>query len=180
MVGATASQILTQPLWLKASARWSPATVYAIAVGFWCLNLACWLGMRGQSQIMFLALGVGAGIAAGGVLMVTLSLLSTTIAAEAVETGVNRDGVYSGFWLAAEKLAFALGALFVGAFIGAMGFIEHADGLKVQQPASAIIGIAIAYCGLNGAACLLSLLALQSSQRYTRRRAASEPVGAPA
>jgi Na+/melibiose symporter-like transporter len=178
MVGGTISQVLTQGLWLKASKRWSPTVVYAIAVALWCFNLACWMAMRGQPPLVLLALGLGAGAAAGGVLMVTLSLLSTTLAAEAAKTGVNRDGVFSGFWLASEKLAFALGALLVGVVIGLFGFVERSDGVTVTQPFSALIGIAISFCGINALAALLSLLVMGLNERRESRARPLEPAPA--
>ena len=90
------------------------------------------------------------------------------MAADAAETGLNREGVYSGFWLAVEKLAFALGALVVSVVIGAFGFAESANGVQAHQTARAIFGIAFTYCGLNMLVYLASILAV-------RRVAAATP-----
>jgi GPH family glycoside/pentoside/hexuronide:cation symporter len=161
VLASTAGQALAQPLWLRASRRVSPPTLYTIGVLGWCLNLMLWLLMKGQSQLWLIPLGLQAGASAGGFLMVTLGMLSNAMAADAKETGVNREGVYSGFWLAAEKLAFALGVLVVGGVLGAFGFVESANGAHAHQTPQAIFGVAVAYCGVNMAIYLASILAVR-------------------
>jgi GPH family glycoside/pentoside/hexuronide:cation symporter len=161
VLASTAGQVLAQPLWLRASRRWSAPTLYTVGVLGWCLNLMLWLAMKDQSPLWLIPLGLQAGSAAGGFLMVTLGMLSNTMASDAAETGVNREGIYSGFWLATEKLAFALGALIVGVVIGAFGFVESSNGATVVQTPTAILGVAVAYCGINMAIYLASILAVR-------------------
>jgi GPH family glycoside/pentoside/hexuronide:cation symporter len=105
--------------------------------------------MKGRAEWWLIPLGLESGIAAGGFLMVTLAMLSNTMAADAAETGLNREGIYSGFWLASEKLAFALGALVVGVMLGLFGFVESTGGAQAPQTATATFGIAFTYCGIN-------------------------------
>ncbi len=161
VLASTAGQVLAQPLWLRASRRWSAPTLYTVGVLGWCVNLLLWLAMKDQSPLWLIPLGLQAGSAAGGFLMVTLGMLSNTMAADAAETGRNREGIYSGFWLATEKLAFALGALIVGVVIGAFGFVESSNGVRVVQTPMAILGVAVAYCGINMAIYLASILAVR-------------------
>jgi Na+/melibiose symporter-like transporter len=73
-------------------------------------------------------------------------------------------------WLAAEKLAFAAGALIVGVMIGLFGFVESAGGLAQPQTGRAVFGIAVTYCGVNMAIYLASILAV-------RRLARRPPAG---
>ncbi len=103
---------------------------------------------------------------AGGFLMVTLAMLSNTMAADSAETGRNCEGAYSGVWLAAEKLAFALGALIVGEVLGLFGFVESANGEQVTQSSWAITGIAVTYCGINMLIYLASVVAVRRFGRY--------------
>jgi GPH family glycoside/pentoside/hexuronide:cation symporter len=164
VLASTAGQVLVQPLWLRASRRFSPQTLYTAGVLGWCLNLLLWLLMKDRSPLWLIPLGLQAGAAAGGFLMVTLGMLSNTMAADAAESGANREGVYSGLWLAMEKLAFALGALVVGVVIGLFGFVESANGVQAHQSASAIFGVAFTYCGLNMLVYLASILAVRRTQ----------------
>jgi GPH family glycoside/pentoside/hexuronide:cation symporter len=95
-------------------------------------------------------------------------MLSNTLAADAARTGVNREGIYSGVWLASEKLAFALGALVVGVVIGLFGFVGSANGANAPQSDSAVVGIAFTYCGLNAIIYLASIVAIRRLARLQR------------
>jgi GPH family glycoside/pentoside/hexuronide:cation symporter len=108
--------------------------------------------------------------------MITLAMLSNTMAADAAETGLDRDGIYSGVWLAAEKLAFAMGALIVGVVIGLFGFTESADGIHVAQTSSAIFGIGFSYCGINMLIYLISILAVRRFARFEATARRSSPA----
>ena len=168
VLASTVGQVIAQPLWLKASRRWSPSTLYTVGVLGWCLNLALWLAMKDQSPLWLIPLGLQAGASAGGFLMVTLGVFSNTMAADVAETGKNREGVYSGLWLAIEKLAFALGALVVGVVIGLFGFVASRDGGATPQTAVAILGIAITYSGINMLIYLSSIWAMRNVARTAR------------
>jgi GPH family glycoside/pentoside/hexuronide:cation symporter len=165
VLASTAGQVLAQPLWLRASRRWSAPTLYTIGVLGWCLNLLLWLAMKDRSPLWLIPLGLQAGATAGGFLMVTLGMLSNAMAADAAETGLNREGVYSGFWLAVEKLAFAMGALVVGVVLSVFGFKEAVNGAAVVQSSTAILGIAVTYCGINMAVYVASIFAVRQVER---------------
>jgi GPH family glycoside/pentoside/hexuronide:cation symporter len=168
VLSSTAGQVLAQPLWLRASRRWSAPTLYTVGVLGWCLNLLLWLAMKDQSQWWLIPLGLQGGAAAGGFLMVTLGMLSNAMAADAEETGVNREGVYSGFWLAIEKFAFAMGALVVSLVLWLFGFKESTNGAHTDQTALAVLGIAITYCGINMVVYLASILAVRRIAATTK------------
>lgn len=170
VLAATAGQVIAQPFWLRASRRWSPGTLYTVSVFGWCLNLLLWLAMKGQSEWWLIPLGLQAGISAGGLLMVTLSMLSNVMASDSAASGVNREGIFSGFWLAAEKLAFALGALVVGVLLSLFGFVEGAGGAHVAQSGAAVLGIGITYCGVN---MLVYLISIVAARRFERLEAAT-------
>jgi GPH family glycoside/pentoside/hexuronide:cation symporter len=161
VLASMAGQVLTQPLWLRASQRFSSITLYSVGVLGWCLNLVLWLAMRGQSQLWLIPLGLEAGAAAGGFLMITLTMLSNTMADDTQLTGVNREGIYSGVWLACEKLAFAGGALVVGVLIGAFGFAQGASGFATSQSKTAVFGIGFTYVGINMLIYLVSIVAVR-------------------
>jgi GPH family glycoside/pentoside/hexuronide:cation symporter len=162
---ATIGQIISQPLWVWLSRRWPRSGVYTVGVLGWCLNLFLWLGMDHQPTWWLLPLGLQAGISAGALLSATLSMLADAIVTDGAATGVNREGLYSGIWLAGEKVAFALGTLVVGLMLAAGGFVEGTGGISTAQPRSAVIAIALTYVGIN---CLVYLLSLIPAWRYQR------------
>jgi GPH family glycoside/pentoside/hexuronide:cation symporter len=134
--------------------------------------------MAGRSQWWLIPLGLQGGIAAGGFLMVTLSMLSGTLAADTARTGVNREGVYSGLWCAVEKLAFAMGALVVGVVLGVFGFVESSNGAATAQTPRAVLGIGVAYCGINMVIYLASIAAVMWSARSAERMQAAGALSA--
>ncbi len=172
---ATIGQIVCQPLWVFLSRRWPRSGVYTVGVLGWCLNLLLWLGMDNRPTWLLIPLGLQAGIAAGALLSATLSMLADAIVADGAATGVNREGLYSGIWLASEKVAFALGALIVGLMLSAGGFIESTGGIAGAQPRSAVIAIATTYVGVNGLVYLLSLI---PAWRYQRGLAQAVSIAA--
>jgi GPH family glycoside/pentoside/hexuronide:cation symporter len=177
VLASMAGQMLSQPLWLRASRRYAPATLYTVGVLGWCVNLLLWLAMAGRSQLWLIPLGLQAGASAGGFLMVTLSMLSGMLADDATRTGMNRDGVYSGVWCAVEKLAFAMGALVVGVVLGLFGFVESTNGAATAQSPLAIAGIAVAYCGINILIYLASIAAVLWSARGAQRDRSTAALG---
>ncbi len=162
---ATIGQIASQPLWVFLSRRWPRAGVYTVGVLGWCVNLVLWLGMDQRPTWWLIPLGLQAGISAGALLSSTLSMLADALAADGAASGVNREGLYSGIWLAGEKIAFALGALTVGLMLGAAGFVESTGGVSAVQPKSAVFAIAATYVGINGLVYLASLLVAWRYQR---------------
>jgi GPH family glycoside/pentoside/hexuronide:cation symporter len=165
VLASMAGQILTQPLWLKASKRFSPITLYTVGVLGWCVNLLLWLAMRGQNPLWLLPLGLEGGIAAGGFLMVTLGMLSQVLAADTEATGEDREGVYSGLWLASEKLAFAGGGLIVSLMLWLFGFVASDTGMNAPQTSLAVTGIGVTYVGVNMLIYLASIVAIYQFAR---------------
>lgn len=173
VLSATVGQIVAQPFWLALMRRWSAPAVYTLGVLGWCLNLLLWLLMDGRSIWWLIPLGLQAGLAAGGFLMVTLSMLTDAIADDTARSGLNREGIYSGVWLGIEKAGFALGALVVGLMLDMFGFVESAAGAGGPQTAWAVLGIAITYSGLN---CVVYLLSIWPVMRYRRFTPAPLPA----
>lgn len=178
VLASMAGQLLSQPVWLRASRRYSTVTLYVVGVLGWCLNLLLWLAMSGRSQWWLIPLGLQAGAAAGGFLMVTLSMLSSVLAADSERTGINREGVYSGVWCAVEKLAFAAGALVVGLVLGLFGFVESTSSSHTVQTKMAVAGIGFTYCGINMMIYLGSIVAMLRTARGAPGMAAPAKAGA--
>jgi GPH family glycoside/pentoside/hexuronide:cation symporter len=163
------AQTLAQPAWLWATRRWSRPTLYTWGVLGWCVHLSIWLLMKGQPQWFLIPLGFLSGMASGGFLMITLSMLSNAVADESARTGRNQEGIYSGFWLAGEKVAFALGALVVGLMLQAFGFVESVGGTQsAPQTSTAILGITLTYVGVNILVWLGSAIPVWRYRRFER------------
>jgi GPH family glycoside/pentoside/hexuronide:cation symporter len=166
VLSATVGQTLAQPFWLWAAKRWSRPTLYTWGVAGWCVNVVAWLLMKGISSWWLIPLGLESGVAAGGFLMITLSMLSNVLTEDTERTGRNQEGIYSGFWLAGEKVAFALGALIVGIMLQLFGFVESTGGTHGTQTPTAILGIGLTYCGVNVLIYVLSVIPVWRYRRF--------------
>ncbi|MFC7648243.1 MFS transporter [Streptosporangium lutulentum] len=70
--------------------------------------------------------------------MLQFSMLSDVIVYDAMVTGKQRAGVFTGLWTAAETVFFALGALVLSWLLGVAGFVESDPSAPVAQPDAAI------------------------------------------
>jgi GPH family glycoside/pentoside/hexuronide:cation symporter len=146
--------IASQPVWVALSRRYGKERCYAAAMIGWTLVTASWFFVRpaddvviaglGTQHILVLARGVLIGVFNASFIMLALSMLTDTIAYERDRTGTANEGVFSGIFTAAEKLAFALGPVIAGVVMSIFGFRESTGGMVEQTP-QAITGIVLLY-----------------------------------
>ena len=104
------------------------------------------------------------GVGYAGIQVFPLAMLADAAAVDAVRTGENRTGVYTGVWTAGETLGLALGpAVFAGvlALGGYVSTDQPADWMTQLQPGSAVTAITLGFSLLPAALVLLSLLPLR-------------------
>ena len=106
--------------------------------------------------------GAFVGLTNTGMLMTAVAMLPDTIEYDRIKTGLRREGIFSGFWMAIEKAGNAMGALVVGLILSLMGFVESAGGAPVEQPDSAITGILIAFSAVPIVLMLAGLVILKA------------------
>jgi len=73
-------------------------------------------------------------------IMMGQAMLPDAISYETLKTGLHREGIYSGLYTTAEKMAFATGGGLSAFILGAAGYISSTSG-SVEQPSSAINAI---------------------------------------
>jgi Na+/melibiose symporter-like transporter len=105
--------------------------------------------------VVFAATGL-VGLGYAGVQVFPLAMLADAAAVDAVRTGTNRVGVYTGVWTAGETLGLALGPGIYALVLAAGGYVSSAGG-QVQQPSSALTAIVLGFSLLPAVLTLLSL-----------------------
>jgi GPH family glycoside/pentoside/hexuronide:cation symporter len=90
-------------------------------------------------QVLLVFVFVGVGFA--GVQLFSHALLPDTTVLDRTLTGANREALFSGIWISAEKLGFAGGALLAGALLQLGGLVPAAGGPVQAQPDSAVLAI---------------------------------------
>jgi len=101
-----------------------------------------------------------AGVAYAGMQLYPLAMLPDVIAVDARTRGSERAGILSGVWTAGETAGLALGPTLVLGILAATGFVSHTATEAVAQPASARLGVVLAFTVLPAALTLLSLAPL--------------------
>ncbi|MBD5787181.1 MFS transporter [Cellulosimicrobium terreum] len=112
-----------------------------------------------------------AGVAYAGMQALPLAMLPDVIEQDAATHGAGRGGAFGGVWTAGETTGMALGAAVMSVVLAVSGYVSSTADVQVDQPASAVTGIALAFSVVPAVLVALSLVPLL---RYGLRR---EDVG---
>ena len=171
--------ILSQPMWVKLSSKWGKEKAFWIACVGWTLITITWLWVEPGDDILFtlpfwgematehffvMLRAIIIGCTNAGFAVLIFSLLTDTIDKQRRIKGTVDEGLFSGFFSATEKLAFALGPVLAGGILSMTGF-ESSTGGAVAQNASAIRGIVMIYSIIPAVIMALSLMIFT---RYAR------------
>lgn len=152
---STIAGLTAIPIWLRVARKLGKPRALVLACSILALSASSWLlAGPGESLILILMRPLGTGIAAAGMLIVGQSMLPDTIEYDRRRTGLERAGIFAGFYTTAEKFAYALGPALTGLLLGSMGYVAGTRGVAIEQPASAITAIYIAV-GVVPPICLL-------------------------
>jgi GPH family glycoside/pentoside/hexuronide:cation symporter len=157
VLASTAAQILSQPVWVAASRRFSRAICCVISLGGYLVSNALWLTVPPKVFWPVPVVGFFAGCFASGLMLMLLAMMSDVAVAKRRSPDMHFEGLISGIWLATEKIGFAAGGLLVGLTLGAFGFVESTHGIATVQSHGARLGIAFSYVGLGTIFYLLTL-----------------------
>jgi len=163
---------LSQPIWLALSRRYGKERCYVGASLAWAAVTVSWfwarpgddilvtlpvIGPLATQHVLALVRAIIIGPVNAGFLLLGLSLLTDTVDYQRQRFGVAHEGVFSGIFSAAEKLAFAMGPLLAGIVLSICGFKSSTGGAAAQGP-RAITGILLLYSLIPATTQVLSLL----------------------
>ncbi len=157
VLASTGAQILSQPVWVAASRRFSKATCCMASLGGYLLSNALWLMVPPRVFWPVPVVGFVAGCFASGLMLMLLAMMSDVAVGQRKTAEAGFEGLISGIWLATEKIGFAAGGLIVGLTLSVFGFAESVRGIGAVQSHIARIGIAFSYVGLGTMFYLLTL-----------------------
>lgn len=149
--------IPSMPLWTKLARRLDKRGALLLASALFSaggLLLSLTREMPGWWPFLCTAI-IGLGYA--GMQMLPFSMVADVIAADAVRSGHNRGGAFTGVWTAGETLALAAGPALFGQLLGLAGFVSSDPDTKVAQPSGAIDAILYGGTLVPAAFMLLSL-----------------------
>lgn len=172
---STIGLLASQPLWLALGRRHSKRAVYTFAAALNTLAGLTWLmAAAGDPYWLALARALLAGACAGGLFLMSNSMLPDAVEQDHRRTGLRREGNLVALFAFAEQTAAALAAGIVGWMLGALGFISATQGSGAQSD-TVVDGIRLLYA-LAPAATLASAACLVWFRLEPARPASLAPV----
>jgi GPH family glycoside/pentoside/hexuronide:cation symporter len=141
---------LSMPVWLWLERRMGKRNAYMIGIALMSLGSLSWLtvGASGVGTPGLILRGILAGVGAGGMILLSISMLSDALAHDREVTGLRREGLLSSITAVIEKASFALGVALVGILLNLAHYLPTRNGELVTQPDSAITALYAGYVGI--------------------------------
>jgi Na+/melibiose symporter-like transporter len=168
------SAAVSMPAWASIARRIGKKRAYVGATLLYAVaNASLFLvGPATEPAWLYVALAL-MGMGFGAQQLLPFAMLTDVIQVDAERSGLRREGIMSGLWVASEKAGLALGPLVAGLTLDIAGFVES-TGAGTVQPAGALQGIRMAYALVPPVVVVCSLLLLR------RYRSEGEPQLRPA
>lgn len=137
---------LSMPMWLWLERRLGKRNAYLIGIAIMSATSFSWLtASAGIGNIELLVRGIAGGVGSGGMILLSVSMLSDTLAYDRELTGIQREGLLSSVIAVIEKTTFALGVAIVGLALSQARYLPTINGQIIQQPASAVTALYLCF-----------------------------------
>ncbi|KRF14558.1 MFS transporter [Nocardioides sp. Soil796] len=148
--------LLLTPLWARLGTRVGKKQGYVAASLVLAAGaLLAIVAREAPAGVVFAATGL-IGVGYAGAQVFPMAMLPDAAAADALRTGSNRVGVFTGVWTAAETLGLALGPGLFALMLAAGDYRSSTSG-DVDQPDSAVTAIVLGFSLVPAALTLASL-----------------------
>ncbi len=146
------------PVWVRVGTRRGKIRAYKIGITILAVMLLSLLFTPSTQPVIFFLQMFILGIGFSSFQLFPFSMLPDTIESDELQSGLRREGVFSGVWASGQKTAYALGPGLIGFTLSVSGFTD-----AVEQPESVVTGIRLIFCVVTT---LLFLLSLIPFRRY--------------
>ncbi|GLU89531.1 MFS transporter [Agromyces sp. NBRC 114283] len=166
-VSLIAPAVLVTPLWQLVARRIGKERGFVVASALFALAATSMVALVWTPGAWVYAPVAIAGAAYAGMQSLPMAMLPDVISHDARRSGLDRAGSFGGVWTAGETAGMALGATVLTIVLALTGYLESTAGVTVQQPDSAVAGIAIAFSVVPAVLVAASLVSLRG---YRLRR----------
>jgi Na+/melibiose symporter-like transporter len=143
--------IIFIPVWLQVGKRLGKIKSYFIGLAIFTVFMASLFFTSPALLWLFYVQVFLAGIGFSSFQLFPFSMLPDTIEYDQMQSGLRREGVFSGMWSAGQKIAYAISPAIVGYALALSGFVKEG-----VQPESLNIGVRAIFCLFPAAMILLS------------------------
>ena len=158
-VSLIAPALLVSPLWRLIADRVGKERAFRMASVLFLLASVLLIGMTWAPGWWILAPVALAGAAYAGMQTLPMAMLPDVISHDRAR-GTDRAGIFGGVWTAGETTGMALGSTVLTVVLAITGYVESTAGVLVEQPGSALSGIALSFSFLPALLMLASLVVL--------------------
>ena len=162
----TLATLAAMPVWVALAKRFGKRDAFVLATVLQAAGATCLFWTPNLPLGAFLVGGAVMGAGNAGMQMFPFAMLPDVIDEDRRRTGLNREGAFTGIWVAGEKLGLAIGAAVIGMALALAGFSEGGSAAN-GQPGSALLTIKL---GISAGPAAILLLSLVFLRRY------AEPV----
>lgn len=143
----------SMPAWVWLGKKYGKRPCYMFALGLNGVIYLSWLFTGpGITPVEVMGRGVLLGIAAGGVILMALSMLPDIMEYDRRLHGVRREGLFSSLYAITEKVGYAIGPAAIGLYLAASGYISTTKGKLVQQGPDAVTALYVCNAVIPAAA----------------------------
>ncbi len=147
------TSILFIPVWVTIGVKLGKIKSYKIGLCILSIMLfSLFFTQRSQLYLFYVQIFL-LGIGFSTFQLFPFSMLPDTIEFDELQSGMRREGIFSGIWSCGQKTAYSVGPGIVGFALSLSGFTPDA-----VQPESVETGIRIVFCIFTAAMILLSLI----------------------
>ncbi len=137
----TVASLAGTPVFAALGQRWGRRAGLVRATWIYAASLALLIAAVPAGEPTLLAAAALAGLGNAGTQLFAFALLPDAVDADRQRTGLAREGLLTGIWIAGEKLGLAAGAAAAGLALGLSGYV----GGGATQSGSALVAIAVLF-----------------------------------
>ncbi len=145
--------IIFMPVWVRLGTQMGKLKAYTIGIVILAVMLISLLATPPSQPGVFYLQMFLLGIGFSSFQLFPFAMLPDTIEYDELQSGMRREGVFSGIWASGQKTAYALGPSLVGFTLSLSGFST-----TTEQPDSVAQGIRLIFCLGTALFFLLSLI----------------------
>lgn len=126
--------VVSQFIWLRSAARLGRVRTFILAATVYTVASIAWAVMGAHLPTgLFYVLSMVNGIGAGGILLVSESMLPEAIEEDFRLSGIRREGTLVSLFAFSEKFAHAAGLALVGSVLAWYGYVAPAAGATISE-----------------------------------------------
>ena len=145
--------VLFIPVWLAVGKRLGKIKSYYIGLTIFTLMMVSLFFTSAHMLWLFYAQIFLAGVGFSSFQLFPFSMLPDTVEYDQMQSGLRREGIFSGMWSAGQKIAYSVGPPIVGFALALSGFVRKGD-----QPESLVTGVRVIFCLFPALMILISFL----------------------